>query len=76
MAEVSFWHPLKTAVSCYLFIIIMIIANNNNNDNFHQLLQMVFSECTEAIATSLIPLETILPEKCAFIIGFSCTVMD
>ena len=25
-------------------------------------------------ATSLIPLDTILPEKCAFIIGFSCTV--
>ena len=32
-----------------------------------------FSECT-AIATSLIPLDTILPETCAVIIGFSCTV--
>ena len=31
----------------------------------------VFSECTEVIATSLIPLHTILPEKCAFVI---CTV--
>ena len=31
----------------------------------------VFSECTEALATSL---ETILMEICAFIIGFSCTV--
>ena len=30
----------------------------------------VFSECTEAITTSPIPLDTILPEKC----GFSCTV--
>ena len=35
---------------------------------------MVFSEYTEAIAASLIPLDTILPEICAFIIGFSCTV--
>ena len=34
---------------------------------------MVFSECTEANATSLIPLDTI-PEKCAFNIGFICTV--
>ena len=34
----------------------------------------VFSECTEAIATSLIPLVTNLPEICAFIIGFSFTV--
>ena len=33
-----------------------------------------FSECTEANATSLIPLDTILPEICAFIIGFSYTV--
>ena len=31
-------------------------------------------ECTKSITTSLIPLETILPEICAFIIGFSCTV--
>ena len=35
---------------------------------------MVFSECTDAITTSLIPLDIILPEKCAFIIGFSYTV--
>ena len=34
----------------------------------------VFSVCTEAIATSLIPLDTILPDVCAFIIGISCTV--
>ena len=43
-----------------------------HNINYHnqQLLQTVFSECTEANATSLIPLDTILPEICAFIIGF------
>ena len=29
---------------------------------------------TEANATSLIPLDTILPGICAFIIGFTCTV--
>ena len=34
----------------------------------------VFSEYTEANATTLTPLYTILPEICAFIIGFSCTV--
>ena len=34
----------------------------------------VLSEYTEAITTSLIPLETILPEVWAFMIGFSCTV--
>ena len=34
----------------------------------------VFSEYTEAIAISLIPLYIILPEIYAFIIGFSCTV--
>ena len=34
------------------------------------------TECypTEANATSYIPLDTILPEICTFIIGFSCTV--
>ena len=31
-------------------------------------------DCTEANATSLIPIHTILPEICTFIIGFSCTV--
>ena len=34
----------------------------------------VFSECTEAVATSLIPLVTNFPGICAFIIGFSSTV--
>ena len=64
MVEVNFWRPLKTIVSCDLFIIIFII-------NFFRL---VFSEYTEANATSLIPLDTIHSEKCVFIIGFSCTV--
>ena len=35
---------------------------------------LVFSECAEANATSLILLDTILPDVCAFIIGISCTV--
>ena len=34
----------------------------------------IFSECIEAITTSLIPLETILPEDFPFIIGFICSV--
>ena len=29
--------------------------NNNSNNNNNQLLRRVFSECTEAIVTSLIP---------------------
>ena len=36
--------------------------------------RQVLSESTEAVATSLIPTDTILPEIYAFIIGFSCTV--
>ena len=34
----------------------------------------VFSVCTEAVATSLIPLVTNFPGICAFRIGFSFTV--
>ena len=34
----------------------------------------VFSVCTEAVATSLIPLVTNFPGICAFLIGFSFTV--
>ena len=33
----------------------------------------VFSECTKAVATSLLPLVNNFPEICAFIIGFSFT---
>ena len=48
-----------------LFIIIIIIIN---------FFRRVFSECTEAVPTSLIPLVTNFPEICAFIIGYSSTV--
>ena len=33
----------------------------------------VFSKYTEAVTTSLIPIDAILPEICTLIIGFSCT---
>ena len=69
MAEVSFWQLLKTIVSCDLIIIIIIIffiiVNFFRRD---------FSVYTAAITTSLIPLETIFPEECAFIVGCSYTV--
>ena len=48
-----------------LVIIIIVIIN---------FFRRVFSECTEAVATSLIPLVTNFPEIFAFIIGFSFTV--
>ena len=65
--EVNFWCPPKTVVSCDLFINTIIIIIN--------LFRRDFLEYTEAIATSLIPLDIILPEICAYIIGFSCTVL-
>ena len=49
-----------------LVIIIIIIIIN--------FFRRVFSEYTEAYAPSHIPLDTILPEICAFIISFSHTV--
>ena len=49
-----------------LVIIIMIIIIN--------FFRRVFSESTEAVAISLIPLVINFPEICAFIIGFSFTV--
>ena len=61
----QFLATAKIVISCDFFIIIIIMMN---------FFRWVFSECHEAIATSLILLETILPGKCAFIIGFSCTV--
>ena len=48
-----------------LVIIIIIIIN---------FFTRVFSECTEAIATSIIPLATNFPGICAFVIGFNFTV--
>ena len=56
---------MKNREYCDLFIIIIIIIH---------FFARVFSECTEAVATSLIPLVTNFPEICAFIIGFSFTV--
>ena len=58
---ISFYHLLVNGFS----IIIIIIIN---------FFRRVFSEYTEANATSLIPLDAILPEICAFIIGFSFTM--
>ena len=48
-----------------LFIIIIIII---------KFFRRVFSECTEAVATSFIPLVTNFPGISAYIIGFSFTV--
>ena len=48
-----------------MILIIILIIN---------LFRRVFSECTEANATSLLLLDTILLEIYAFIIGFRCTV--
>ena len=57
IAEVNFWHPWKTVVSCDLFIIIIIIFII-----FINFFRRVFSEYTEAVTTSLIPIDAILPE--------------
>ena len=69
IAEVNFWHPWKTVVSCDLFIIIIIVIIFIIINFFIR----VFSEYTEAVTTSLIPIDAILPEICTFIVGFSCT---
>ena len=61
---ISFFHLLVNGFSVTLIIIIIII----------HFFARVFSECTEAVATSFIPLVTNFPGICAFIIGFSFTV--
>ena len=48
-----------------VIIIIIIIIN---------FFRRFFSECTAAVATSLIPLVTNFPEICVFVIGFNFTV--
>ena len=48
-----------------LVIIIIIIIN---------FFRRVFSECTEAVVTSLIPHSYQFPEICTFMMGFSFTV--
>ena len=59
---------MVTAKNCCF---LRFIPNNKIIINFFR---QVFSEYTEAITTSLIPLEIYLPEEGAYIIGFSCTV--
>ena len=51
-----------------VFYVVIIIINLIN------FFRWVFSEYTEVINTSFTPLGTSFPDKCAFIIGFSCTV--
>ena len=63
LAEVNFWRMPKTDVSCDLFIIIITIIFNN-------FFRWVLSEYSEAVTTTLIPIDAILPEICAFIIDF------
>ena len=60
---ISFFHLL---VNGFSVIIIIIFIN---------FFRRVFSEYTEAVITSLIPIDAILPEICTFIAGFSCTVL-
>ena len=57
----------KNVDSCDLFILIIIII-------IIIFFRWVFLECTETIATALIPLVTNFPEIWPFIIGFSFTV--
>ena len=54
---ISFFHLLGNA---------FCVSYNYHNPH-HQFLLTVFSEYTEVNAISLIPLDTILPEKCAYI---------
>ena len=41
---------------------------------FTNFFRWVFSEYTEAVTATLIPIDAILHEICAFIVGFNCTV--
>ena len=59
-----FFHLLVNGFSVKIIIIIIII---------HFFIRVI-SEFTEAVTTSFIPIDAILPEICDFIIGFSCTV--
>ena len=61
---ISFFNLLVNGFSVTLIVIIIII----------RFFRRVFSECTEAIATSLIHLRTNFPAISASIIGFSFTV--
>ena len=61
----QFLAPAKNHHFLRLFMLIIIII---------KFFRRVFSEYTEAVTTSLMPIHAILPEICAFIVGFSCTV--
>ena len=72
-STITFWPQfhggsqfLATAKNLFFLVIYSII--------FINFFRRVFSECTEVIPTSLIPLDTIYSEECAFTIGFSCAM--
>ena len=62
---ISFFHLLVNDFSVIIIIIIIIFIIN--------FFIRVFSEYTEAVTTSLIPIDSIIPEICTFIVGFSYT---
>ena len=55
---------------CFLQFINYNNNNNNHHQFHHQIIQTGFSECTEAITTSLMLIET----RNVLLSGFSCTV--
>ena len=59
------WSAMKFVVKLRCIIIIIFIIIN--------FFIRVFSEYTEALTTSLIPIDAILPDICTFAVGFSCT---
>ena len=66
-----FSHPY---ISLFHLLVNGFFVTCNNNNYRNPLLQMVFSECTEAVAASLIPHSYHFPEIFAFMISFSFTV--
>ena len=62
---ISFFHLLVNVFSVIIIIIIIFIIIN--------FFIWVFLEYTEAVTTSLIPIDAIIPEICSFNVGFSCT---
>ena len=62
---ISFFHLLVNGFSVIIIIMIIIFIIN--------FFIRVFSEYTEAVTTSLIPIDATIPEICTFIVGFSCT---
>ena len=62
----QFLAPVKTVISCDLFINVIVIII------IIHFFRQVFSECTNAIATSLILLDTILPEILSLALAVLC----